>query len=296
MKEFNEIYQEIYEKTYPLLKQKRLEVAKRTEIILGIFFIIGIILCIIYKNILYIFSFISIGIICSIVLTAKMRNEYKRIFKEEVIGVFVKQYSDKLDYKYNKGVSSLVYSQAEFEKFDIFHSEDYIYGNLEDGYKLEMSEIHTEYEEIDSEGNIEKGTIFRGLFAKVEFDKVIEDTIKVRRNTLKLFNNKKRMEMDSGEFEQIYDIYSNGKIVTMQLFTAEIMGKFIDFRNKNKMTPELTLKKNKLYIRFKTGNVFETNLFNRPLNYNILKKYYNIIQFTLEITEMMLKNIKETEI
>ena len=51
-----------------------------------------------------------------------------------------------------------------------------------------------------------------------------------------------------------------------------------------------------MYIRVCTGEVFEAKVFKKALDYDTLLKYYNIINFTLELTEKILKNIKETEI
>ena len=298
MKEFNEIYQEIYKENYVLLQNKRRDIGKRVVIILLITVLIGIIFSTNSQSggALIILA-INIGLVLSFFFTYKLRESYKKDFKEKVIGTFVKQYSNKLNYNYDRGVSALMYSRAEFEKFDDFHSEDYIHGNLKNGYKIFMSEVKTqEVVKVDQKGNTRKITIFRGLFAQVDFNKNIKDKIKLRTNTFKIFNNKKRVEMDSGQFEQIYDIYSDGKITTMQLFTSEIMDMFMKFKEKNKIVPELTLKNNTMYIRFKTGNTFESKLLTNPLDYNTLKKYYNILHFTLEITQKMLKNIEETEI
>ena len=104
------------------------------------------------------------------------------------------------------------------------------------------------------------------------------------------------MELDSGEFEKLYDVYSTDKIMAMQLLTSDIMQMFIDFKEKYKITPELTLKENKLYIRFQTGNMFEAILTKKALDYTTLLKYYDTIKFTLNITKEFIKNVKETEI
>ena len=106
---------------------------------------------------------------------------------------------------------------------------------------------------------------------------------------------KEKIELDSSEFEKLYDVYSSNKIIAMQILTSDIMQMLIDFKNKNQITPELTLKKDKLYIRFTTGNQFEGSIFKKSMDYKVLKKYYDIINFTLSITEKFLKNISETE-
>ena len=155
-----------------------------------------------------------------------------------------------------------------------------------------MSEVHTEMEHREKDGHVTYSTLFHGLFACIEMDAFVKDNIKIRKNSVKFFDRKERIEMDSGEFEKIYDLYSVNKIYAMQLFTAEILQLFVDFR---KISPEITIKGNKLYIRFETGNIFEANLFKESFDYNTLKKYFSVIRFVIELTDIIHKNIKEPE-
>lgn len=298
MKDFNKIYQEVYNETYIDLQKKRKDIIKKIKIILLIAVVVGVIFAFDSKSKFpSIVLAVNIGLVVSFFSTITLRETYKKIFKEKVIGTFVKKYSDTLNYDYSRGVSGLMYSRGEFERFDELYSEDYIYGILKEKYKIYMSEVDVKkIIAVDGKGNTTKRRIFKGIFAQIQFNKNIQETIKLRINTPKLFDEKRRVKMDSGKFEQIYDIYSNGKITAMQLFTADIMDIFIEFKEKNKIIPELTLKNNTMYIRFKTGNMFEPNLLKGILDYNTLKKYYNMIHFILEITEKMLKNIEETEI
>lgn len=298
MEDFNKIYQEVYEKNYVILKKKRDDIIKRVVVILLISLVIGIVFS--YNsqsNGAPIILSINIGLILSFFLTIKLRETYRKIFKENIIGTFVKTYSDTLNYDYNGGVSPLIYSNAEFEKFDKFYSEDYIYGTLNGNCKISMAEVKTqEFINLGGEDNTTKRTIFEGIFVQVKLNKINKDVIKLRTNANKVLYNKQKVEMDSGNFEKIYDIYSNDKIGVMQLFTAEIMDMFIDFKQKNKIIPELTLKDNNMYIRFRTGKVFESRILKKAVYYNTLEKYYNIIRFILEITQKMFKNIEETDI
>lgn len=302
MKNFDQIYEEVYKEYNDELEKIKEPVKKRSNIryIISFFIlIIGGILTYILKP-----QIISIGlnenlpieiagIVAIIFAVAKREKEYTLAFKSNVISKFVKSYSENLEYFPENEFPEKIFNEAEFENYYRYYSEDYICGTLDGGYSIQMAEIHTKSESLGSGDS----TIFYGLFAQVEHNKFIEQTIKLRRNSIiKISNRKEKIEMDSEEFETIYDVYSQDKIVTMQLLTADIMQMLIDFKRRYKLTPELTLKGNKLYIRFQTGDVFESNIMGETLDYNTLKKYYDIINFTLEITEKFLKNIKETEI
>lgn len=295
MKNFDEIYENISEtckEPIEELRKKSRNGIMRTMIIA---LAIGIILSITISPQLLL-PVAIIAIVLDIILS-KSRREYVKLFKEKVIRTFVKEYSDTLEYRPNSGIPSIMYNEGEFERrYDRYHTEDLITGTLNGKYKIDMAEVHTENESTDKDGNTTYTTIFHGLFAKVEFKKYVDVNMKIRRNSINLFRKKEKIEMDSSEFEKKFDVHSSNKIIAMQLLTADIMQMLLDFKENNKLTPEITLNGNSLYIRFATGDMFEPNIFKFSLNYNTLKKYYDTINFTLDITEKFVKNIEETEV
>lgn len=159
-----------------------------------------------------------------------------------------------------------------------------------------MAEVRTQNESRDSEGNTSRTTIFSGLVAAIDFGKVVKANIKIRKDKIKILDKNTRIEMDSGEFEEKYDVYTTDKIIAMQILTADVMQMILDFQGKTGLRPELTLAGNSLIIRFSTGNLFEANVFKDSLDYATLKKYYDIINFTLDIAKNFVKNIEQTEI
>lgn len=294
MKNFNEIYEAIYKQSGEKLEnaRKRRLSQVRVSIIIVIAFIV--LLMVMFKNVSVLFALLPILIFIVVIFSLK-GNEYSNIFKKEVISVLVKEYSETLEYLPQRGLSSSIYDKGMFEGYDRYRSEDLITGML-DGHEINMAEVHTQDESTDSEGHTSTTTVFHGLFAEVKLDREIPTVIRIRRNGLSLFGNKEKIEMDSGEFEKIFNVYAKDKIIAMQLLTADVMQMFIDFKNDNKLTPELTIYNNNLYIRFEAGNVFEAKLSKKAMDYEVLKKHYDMIHFILRLVEEILKNIKEIEI
>ncbi len=295
MKNFNEIYEEVYRECSEPLEILRKRARNGFIATTFISVLIGAILSIITKN--------TIFIVIAIIITAlymgfsKSRKQYNATFKGKIIKSFIKEYSESLEFYPTRGIPQTTYLRAKFESYDNYYSEDLITGTLEGGYAINMSEVKTETESTDSDGDTTTSTVFHGLFAEVELSKVLNAYMRIRKNGIALFSNKKdKIEMDSGEFEKKFNVYSTDKIIAMQLLTADIMQMLIDFKEKNKITPEMTIEGNRLYIRFSTGEVFEANLIKKALDYSTLNKYYNIINFTLDLTEKFLKNINETEV
>ena len=299
MKNFNDIYEEIYKNSGDELK--RLKNKNRIINIFYIIFIIGcfiiFVLSIIYAKLLMLISFAGIMMVL-IIMQGKQFTKYKIQYKEKVIKQFIKGYSDKLEYYPQRGISPREYNSARFDGYyDRYMSEDLIEGTILEDCKITMAEVHTEkeYESTDSDGHTTKSyiTIFYGLFAKIDLNEFSTLDFKVVKNAL--FKNKNRLEMDSGQFEKIYDVVTDDKIGTLRIITSEEMQMLIDFKNANKVVPEISLFGNNLYIRFAIGNVFEPSMFKNDIDYSKLKKNYDMIKFIFKLTEDISRHIIEFE-
>lgn len=294
MKNFNDIYEKIYQDSFVQLEHERKKTKNQIFSFSFVAIMIGLILGIITNNIFFIFIFVP-AIIAFLILSGKDVT-YKKMYKEKIIRVFVKEYSPTLEFLPNSGISKPTYYSGEFEKFDRYFTEDLITGTLDNGYKINMGEVKTQRESRDEEGHVTYTTIFHGLFSEIELENYMPAEIKIRKNTISLFDSKDKVEMDSSEFEKIFNVYGTNKITTMQLLTADVMEMFINFKEKNKIVPELTIKNNKLYIRFATGSIFEATFLKNALDFDTLLKYYNVINFTLDLTEKLIRNIKEADL
>ena len=300
MNTFNEIYQDLYKKSGIELKEKKKKDTIKRLIFLMILLLM-ILFCFKTKNSIMI---IITGILVVIGPLFMIFNymDYKKIYKEKVIKTFVKAYSDSLNYFPQSGILQSVYNRAKFDgRYDRYRSEDLIEGNIFDKYKLSMSEVHTQRKEetTDSDGHTHTSytTIFHGIFASIELDALtgVEFMIKKNKFLSDKFGGKNKLNMDSGEFEKIFDVTTLDKISTLRILTADVMQMLIDFKQKNKVAPEIVLNSRGLFIRFELGNVFEPNLIKSDIEYDNLKKTYDIINFTLDLTKRFSENIIEFE-
>ena len=240
--------------------------------------------------------------ICMI-LIGSPQKKYTELYKEKVVKTFIKSYDENLEYNPYGMIPKSIYLSAGFnEAFDRYHSEDLITGNIDD-HEMMIGEVHIEREETDTDSDGHKTTsyvtVFQGMFGKVNINNKYNGEIKVHSNKGKLgnlFSGKKRIEMDSTEFEKYFDVYADDKIQAMQVLTSDIMEQMISFIKENKTKFELTIKQNELYIRFKTGQMFEANVFRSSVNFDTLKRMFDIINFTFDITRALVKVTEETEI
>ena len=294
MKNFNDIYEKIYKESFFQLENARKQLKNEAISVALVALTIGLILGIIAQNILFIF--ITLPILIVYLILSNNNRKYKGLYKEKIIRVFVKEYCPTLEFLYNSGISKVTYYNGEFERFDRYYTEDLITGTLENGYKINMAEVKTQRESRDEDGHVTYTTIFHGLFSEIKLDKYMPAEIKIRKNGISLFDNKDKVEMDSSEFEKIFNVYATDRIIAMQLFTSDVMEMFINFKEENKIVPEITIKNSNLYIRFATGEIFEASVLKNSLDFDTLLKYYNVINFTLDLTEKLIKNIKEADL
>lgn len=303
MKSFNDIYEEIYKQNHEELETLRKSRAKRTAIILAValvgIFIIMKVAMESMGSIIFLPWIIIVSIILVVIITATNKGKYTTIFKQKVIEPLIKNIDENLNYNPTKGIASVLYRQGEFEHFDRYTSEDGIEGILDGKYQVRMGEVHTEEVTTDSEGRTHTYTLFYGIFGNIECAKNIKTNLKIRSDKGilgNIFKGKTKIEMDSTEFEKYFDINSENKIIAMQILTSDVMAMMIEFREQSKIKYELTIKENQIYIRFHTGEVFEPKMFTHSLDYDMLKKYYDIIDFIFRVSRKINKAIENTAI
>ena len=242
-------------------------------------------------------------LVLSGIWVSRASSEYTSLYKQKVVKVFIQEYNEGLSYNPTGIVPESIYKSAKFDGYyDIYHSEDVIKGNI-DNHEILMGEVHTQREEehTDSDGNTTRSdvTVFHGMFGFVPINNRYNGEIKVHTDKGKLgrlFKNKTRVEMDSSEFEKYFDVYADDKIQAMQVLTSDIMEQMIGFRTNHKTKFDITVNRSHFFIRFHTGNMFEANIFRSSVNFDTLKKVYDIINFTFDITRSMIKVTEETQV
>lgn len=294
---FEEVYQGLYNNKMSGLEEKRKNVIMKFILVGSAFFIA---ICgTLFGNLLLILG----GILVAVLMIANNKKEknYVSTYKKDIINKFIKLIDNKLEYK-TENIDVLAlrrdYKTADFnsESYNIFKADDYIYGLLNNEVHTEMSDLHIQRkEEYYQDGKRKEMIIdvFEGIYTKTECNKDIGTYIKIFKNQFKIFGKKDRVEMDSQEFEKYFDIYSENKIVTMQLLTSDIMLILLDFYKKYDLQYEIVIKENNIYMRFLTGPMFEPAIFNSSMDKKRLLQYFGILKFVLDVTNEINKALKE---
>ena len=311
MKDFEELYnkfqnnKEIIETATEAKKERK----KRNTIIFSVILTVDIILItvlyIVLKSIM-IFMFLPMifianvfALIISLIIPNEKQKEYEKVFKEQIIKELLENVFDDIEYFPDKKMPQKIYDEGKYGGYyNRYHSDDYLEAKINKKFLIDMAEVLTQRVETktDSDGHTstETTTLFHGIFAKITIDKSINSDLRITDNYR---SYKNRLEMDSSEFENKFNVFASDKIIGMQLLTADIMEELIDFKNKTKDYFDIFINENNIYLRFHCGTMFETVSFkNGQLNEKGLRKYYDVLAFINKIASRLIEIIDEVEI
>ena len=231
---------------------------------------------------------------------SKNRNKYNYEFKNIIIEKLLHNFYNKINYTPKLGMPRDIYCEAQYkEYFNRYYSDDYMSGFLDNKYPFKMAEVKTveETTTTDSDGNTSTSTTtkFHGLFAQIEMNKSINSNLFIGANMF--MPSKQKLEMDSREFEKYFDVVASNSIIGMQLLTHDIMELLISFKKLTGIKYDISIYNNVMYLRFHTYSMFELKSIKKgAFDREMLKKYYDVIDFTYTLSKTIIDLIEKTEI
>ena len=231
---------------------------------------------------------------------SKYKKQYVTAFKYNVIQKLLCNFYNNVDYVPKKLMPQEIYNSAKYnEYYNKYYSDDYMEGLLQNKYFVKMAEVLTQEEEThtDSDGNTTTTTTtkFHGLFAQIKMEKSINSNLLIRGNHS--LSKKARLEMDSEEFEKFFDVSATNQIIGMQLLTHDIMELLVSFKKDTGIRYDITIYNDIMYLRFHTGSMFEFKSIKKgAFDEQMLRQYYNVLNFTYTLSKMLIDLIEKTEI
>ena len=295
---FKEIYEELNTKNLDEIKIMH----KRKNLTLIIILVLTLIL-IFFNKIVFINNTITVTFflifLFTLVINIFITVNFKKIFKEIIIKRIVKLYDKEISFYTNMGILESEYRKSGFYKdFDKYYSEDLFKGKLNNKYSFEMAQVRTKKIEIvrDDRGKYigkEEHIVFDGLYGMVDLNGINLSEIDVATNTIISKYKNSRIEMDSAEFENNYDIFSKDKIKALEIFTSEIIDEINNFKTNIGKPIQIRIKNGKLFFNVYLGEILEPPTFKNIMDYDILYKYFKIIDQPINLISEILKNIDE---
>lgn len=310
--EFDNMYNSLYGSNISSLEEMRRKAKIRRTIvyILSGIVVIGLIFAG-YKRTLMsstvdlVISIVSVIAIISVIILElfnySAKKEYIKTYKKNIVSNFIKLVSDDLTYEPDNVNSASIcddYKNANFDNksFNEFKSDDHIEGNVEDNIYIKLDDILVQKISARYTREEESKVVFQGIFGCTKTNKDINTCIKVTRNKYSLFKDETKVGIDNSNFEEIFDVYAENRILAMRIFTSDITNCLIDFYNKYQLDFEVVLKDNNIYLRFFTGAMFEPKIFGNSMDKELLAVYYSILKFVVDITKLINLTVQEIDI
>lgn len=245
---------------------------------------------------------VSIGLFIYIVYKlhkTNKNNEYKKLFKGEVIQPIVKFISEDLEYHPKRKIPKSLYRKSRLflKDTDRFKGDDLIEGKI-DKTVFHFSELHTQYKTQGNKGQTHWHDIFKGIFFIADFNKEFDGSTVLLPNQIgggfsffkKIFglNRKEKLvELADPEFTDNFTCYSTDDIKARYILTPALMERLNRFHKKY---PD-----NRVALSFVDGQIFvaisyhhdlfEPSYFKSVVNYDQMQSYFDDIRLVVEIVE-----------
>lgn len=245
-----------------------------------VFIILGIILSILFLLVFkidkrFFMVFLIILLIIAIICTYKQSREYKLAFKNFFVKSSLEKIFTNLKYEPENGIPRSTIAQTDMMYMgDRYSSNDLIKGRYKDiGFTQSDVHIEEKQEHTDSDGNTRTTyiTIFKGRWMVFDFNKNFKANVQVcqkrfgnnKVNSLFSKNKLQKIEMESQEFNKIFQVYAQQPLDAFYILTPKIMEKVINLDNRNQGKLLLCFVDNKLHVgiydnkdSFEHGSVF----------------------------------------
>lgn len=209
-------------------------------------------------------------------------------YKQYIIKTIVESYNNKIIYDMEQEITKEEYSETGYSTGDEYYSSNY-FETMDKSIRASKISIIDKSE--DKDGNTRHTTIFSGVFCIITLNNFSKEVIRLKsNNNLRNFiiGTEDKLEVDSSEFEEKFDLYCKNKIYTMQLFTSDVLKLLIEL-SKNDRKYDFILNGNKLYVRYHNKSIFYVKTKNSMKRQSI-EKIYNDTYDVLDL----LTNLKET--
>lgn len=234
---------------------------------------------------------------------AKLRKEYVAEFKNNVVTAIVSLINPEWNYVPQGHISPVDYMESKLftTRYDRYKGDDLVTGAI-DKTDFKMSELHTEYktETTDSEGRrkTEWHTIFKGLFAHMDFNKEIRgETLVLPDTAERLFGRfGKKLQSMSGrgelvnlenpEFEKLFVVYGSDQNEARYILTPTMMEAMVHLAKQYGKNIFFSFRGTRVYFAISVKkDLFEPRIFKSGVNFNDIVEmshYFSIIEMLIK--------------
>lgn len=200
---------------------------------------------------------------------------------EKIKERFIKDFNYKYDFNLGDKESQirLDYNNGGYENYDYYTSKNIVSGTLSDDSKFIMAGIETEDKSEDSDGKATYTDVFNGIFISITLPFKIPTKIQLEPNKNKQKYNESRLELESADFENQYDLFADDRSIAMQIFTPEVIEDIMSMTKKYKTRISLHIYEDRvlfrMYYTINWMNFYNQSNFEIKADSNTIKDYIN---------------------
>lgn len=319
---FDTVYNELYDKYFNYFEKIRRSKKRKNSLslyapflIFPSYILIGIILLNIDNltpfyliiGLVLITFFFAIMFIAKSKFTSNTFEEqnYQKLYKEKVISHFISNILP--DFKYIPYLNSNLldkikndYSKATFNMSKLsnidalipYTANDYICGQL-NSMNLTMCDLSTYNKYSVYEKNYLESS-FKGIFAhiKLNYTKNYKIMILHKNDDLPHFENS--VHLDNNEFNNNFITISDSPISVFELLTSDIIELLNIEASEHPIKFDISIIDDNIFFRFHTVPVFEPHINKENLQRKDFLRYYNLLNFIFNFSEMINNIYKES--
>ena len=307
-KEFNEIYKDLEKDIIEIEKIRKETVVKVLKsyclslIMLVIFLILEQKTDIViphFINVIFII-FISYVIMKSVFEFIKNKKMYIDKYKTDILIKSIKKINQNIEYFPEQGIELNIYNEANFDEgiFDEYKSKDYI--RINSKHIINISRV-TLNQINYNDGKKEKYKTFDGIYCYVPINKKIQ-RIYLKKDRQNLIMKNGQLNLDSENFEKYFNVFSENRMLTMQVLTPAVMETINSFINECIINFEIVIQDDKIHFKFYTGPIsppeyFDLNYKHRmEINKRYIYYYYSIFKFIIKIIDYLSISLENLDI
>ncbi|MCR3906195.1 MAG: DUF3137 domain-containing protein [Tenericutes bacterium] len=210
-------------------------------------------------------------------------NKFKKIVKEELILMLLKQQFDDVYYNHKDYIpSSRIVQTGMVKRPDRFHGEDYIKGTYK-GVQFEVSDVELKerVETRDSKGNVSVSyqTYFKGRWYVYQFERRFKEVLKIVEGRGYQVNTRGLVKIDteSIEFNKKFSIYASTQEYGFYHITSSMIEKLLELEKLHRGSILYYYEGNELHIGVNDRKDYMELSLKTPINEEALKSFISDI-------------------
>lgn len=231
----------------------------------------------------------------------RISHEFRGEFKNKVIRKVVLYIDKKYSYSAYGRIKKVDFESCGIFPFpaDRYRGDDLVSGVYEEETEFSFSEIYAQRFVRDHKKRRHLVPLFKGLLFKADFNKNFKFTTVVLPDITEKYLGDIGQKIQQGniirtdlvklenpEFEKQFSVYSDDQVEARYLLSPKLMERILLYKEKHDERISISFSGSSVYIAIqRIKDMFEPDYF-KPLDqYDIIEKYYNDMQMTIDIVK-----------